>query len=192
MRDFKLISGATGVLILLLCAGFISPKPPTHSALGIRHMAFSCDPEPPPYYQIDLVSTRKVPGAGAAVGVGNVMYQSTPFGVAIGPDGSYVYDIDVKIDRLAPARSGQYFAWVSTPDISKIKKLGPLDAHHGIRGTVDWNKFLVVISLEEEGPVTHAKWKGPIVLRGLSRSGYMHTMAGHGPYESEPCAVFGY
>lgn len=189
MGRLKLISSSLAIVLMLLLAGF---TPPTYPTPDTRHSTLVCDPEPPPYYQIDLVSTRKVPGAGAARGVGNVMYQATPFGVAIGPDGSYVYDIDVKIDRMAPARKGQYVAWVSTPDISKIKKLGPLDENHHIRGTVDWNKFLVVISLEEEGPVEHAKWKGPIVLRGLSRSGYMHTMAGHGPYESEPCAVFGY
>ncbi len=150
------------------------------------------DPEPPAYYKIDLVTTKRVPGAGQATGVGEVSYKSTPFGIAIGPDGSYVYNLDIKIERLGPAKKGAYVVWVSTPDITKIKRLGPLDDTHRIRGVVDWNKFLVVISLEDEPASSDKKWKGPIVLRGLSRSGYMHTMAGHGPYESEPCAVYGY
>ena len=148
------------------------------------------DPEPPPYYQIELVTTKKVPGAGLATGVGEVTYKSTPFGISIGEDGSYQYDLDIRVERLAPARKGQYEVWVTTPDIQKIKHLGPLDENHQIKGQVSWNKFLIVISLEDEPAAT--KWRGPIVLRGLSRSGYMHTMAGHGPYESEPCAVYGY
>ena len=76
-------------------------------------------PDPPAYYQIDLVTTRKVPGAGNAVGITSVSYQATPFGIAIAPDGSYVYDLHVKIDRLAPARKGAYVAWVSTPEPSR-------------------------------------------------------------------------
>ena len=35
-------------------------------------------------------------------------------------------------------------------------------------------------------------WTGPIVIRGMSRSGMMHTMAGHGPFEEENCAAYGY
>lgn len=150
------------------------------------------DPEPPPYYKIDLVTTRRVSGAGEAHGVGEMSYKTTPFGIAIGPDGSYVYDLNLKIQRLKPARSGHYVAWVSTPDLSKIKRLGPLDELNRIQGQVDWNKFLVVISLEKELQDEQSKWKGPIVLRGLSRSGLMHTMAGHGPYQNEPCAIYGY
>ncbi|MEM8488760.1 MAG: hypothetical protein AAF564_24650 [Bacteroidota bacterium] len=150
------------------------------------------DPDPPPYYQIDLVTTRKVPGAGVATGVGTVVYKSTPFGIAVGADGSYIYNLDIKVDRMAPARKGTYVAWVSTPQLDNIKQLGPLEAGHQISGEVDWNKFLVIITLEETVDPDQPRWKGPVVLRGLSRSGYMHTMAGHGPYESEPCAVYGY
>ncbi len=150
------------------------------------------DPDPPPYYEIDLVTTRKVPGAGAATGVGTVVYKSTPFGIAVGTDGSYIYNLDIKVDRMAPARKGHYIAWVSTPQLDTIKQLGPLDTGHTISGEVDWNKFLVIITLEESVDPEQPRWKGPVVLRGLSRSGYMHTMAGHGPYESEPCAIYGY
>ena len=66
-----------------------------------------------------------------------------------------------------------------------------LDDTHRIQGEAGWNKFLVVVSLEEE-PEAVERWSGPIVLRGMSRSGMMHTMAGHGPFASEPCATYGY
>jgi hypothetical protein len=29
-------------------------------------------------------------------------------------------------------------------------------------------------------------------MRGMSRSGMMHTMAGHGPFQQENCARYGY
>jgi len=35
-------------------------------------------------------------------------------------------------------------------------------------------------------------WTGPVVMRGMSRSGLMHTMAGHGAFEQENCAAYGY
>ena len=171
------------LLIVFLFTGFAAPYS-IPDCIG--------DPEPPPYYQIDLVTTRRVPGTGTANGVGAVSYKATPFGIAVSGNGSYVYNLDIKIDRMRPAPRGHYVAWVSSPDISNIKRLGPLDADHRIAGEVDWNKFLVVISLEETLDEEKSKWSGPIVLRGLSRSGLMHTMAGHGPYENEPCAVYGY
>jgi hypothetical protein len=36
------------------------------------------------------------------------------------------------------------------------------------------------------------RWTGPVLLRGSSPSGRMHSMAGHGPFEGEPCAVIGF
>ena len=177
---------------LLLLLVMVWPQMPATIDSTDLGCTIAVDPDPPSYYKIDLVSTRRVPGSGNAAGIGSISYQATPFGIAISPDGSYMYDLDLKIEGLLPARKGKYVAWITTPDIKQIKRLGAMDDTHRISGVVDWNKFLVVISLEEEPSESKPKWKGPIVLRGLSRSGYMHTMAGHGPYESEPCAVYGY
>lgn len=186
------------LLVIWIFAGFVNESHvvPANALELPRASLNACfvdvDPEPPPYYKIDLVTTRRVPGAGEAHGIGELSYKTTPFGIAIGPDGSYLYDLSLKIQRLQPARSGHYVAWISTPDLSEIKRLGPLDELFRIQGQVDWNKFLVVISLEKDLQAEQPKWKGPIVLRGLSRSGLMHTMAGHGPYQNEPCAIYGY
>ena len=149
------------------------------------------DPEPPAYYAIELFTTRRVPGSHRASGVANVTFRPSPFGVALSPTGTYVYDLAVEIDDLAPAATGAYVVWLTTPDLSQVQRLGVLDDAHRIRGRVEWNKFLVVVSLEPR-PEAAERWTGPIVLRGMSRSGKMHTMAGHGPFESEPCAVYGY
>ena len=66
-----------------------------------------------------------------------------------------------------------------------------LDADTTTSGRVDWNKFLVLVTLEPSTEVTN-RWLGPVVMRGMSRSGMMHTLAGHGPYENEPCLKYGF
>ncbi|WP_412063123.1 hypothetical protein [Rubrivirga sp. IMCC45206] len=178
-------------LVSLLLA-FLVAAPSAGPLTGASPFAVCVgDPEPPPYYAIDLKTTRRVPGSERASGVVGVAFKASPFGVALSPAGEYLYTLDVAISDLAPAPTGAYVVWVTTPDLSRVEKIGVLDDGHRIRGEVAWNKFLVVVSHEAE-PQAATRWSGPIVLRGLSRSGRMHTMAGHGPYDSEPCAVYGY
>ena len=150
------------------------------------------DPDPPAYYRFELVTTKRVPGSGEATGETAVSFKTTPFGISLAPDGSYAYDIDIEIVGLRTPKKGGYVAWITTPSIDQIKRIGRLDESNRIAGSVDWNKFLVVITLEAEPDKKADMWTGPIALRGISRSGLMHTMAGHGPFENEPCAVYGY
>jgi hypothetical protein len=150
------------------------------------------DTDPPVYYAIKMVTTKRVSGARLATGVANVTYARSPFGVAISRQGTYVYTLDIRIEKLRAPKSGVYTAWVTTPSLDNIRLLGTLDDEMHLSGEVDWNKFLVVVTLEPENDVGAVTWSGPIVLRGMSRSGLMHTMAGHGPFQQEPCAVYGY
>lgn len=165
------------------------------------------EPEPPEYYAFPLVSTERLAGTGASEGEGRVSFPaSSPYGVALEPDGSYRYDLWISTRRLPEPRSGRYVVWVTTPELDRIRAVGPLPEDGELRDTVSWNKFLVVVTLEpEDAPVLAGEngapsaseeeprsWRGPVVLRGMSRSGQMHTMAGHGPFEQENCAAFGY
>jgi len=150
------------------------------------------EPDPPIYYQIKLVTTKNVPGTRLARGTGDVTYAPSPFGVSISGTGSYVYNLDVAIENMKPAPGGVYAVWVTTPSLDKVELLGTLDDEHRLHGRIEWNKFLVVITLEPDAASLGDMWTGPIVLRGMSRSGMMHTMAGHGPFQTEPCAVYGY
>ena len=172
-----------GVGLLLLGAAGLQAVP------GDGECAFDGSPE---YYKITLVPTRRVPGARRATGVGAVTFVPSPFGISISPKGHYVYNLDISIENLPPAREGAYVAWVSTADLDEIKRLGTLEAQRTISRQVAWNKFLVIITLEPSANVRGDLWQGPVVLRGMSRSGMMHTMAGHGPFQQEPCASFGY
>ena len=146
----------------------------------------------PDYYQFPMVSTRRVPGTGNATGVGEIVFANSPFGISLAEDGSYLYDFTVRFERLRPARSGTYVVWTTTPELDKIVRAGEMTDPASFSGKVAWNKFLVVVTLEPAFDPGATAWTGPIVTRGMSRSGMMHTMAGHGPFEQENCAAYGY
>jgi len=147
----------------------------------------------PDYYAFGLFTTKNVPGTGLAEGRAEVSVSgSSPFSVSLGPDGSYHYDIQIALDRMKPPRSGRLVAWVTTPQLDRIERLGALDEKLRASGDVGWNKFLVVITLEPEDDPDAAIWSGPIAFRGMSRSGMMHTMVGHGALQQENCAAYGY
>jgi hypothetical protein len=148
--------------------------------------------ELPDYYEIDLVTTRKVPGARLAKGTGAVTYAPSPFGISVSEEGSYLVNIDVSMSNIRLDDDKALVAWVTTPQLDQIRSLGTLDENFRVNGQTDFNKFLLVITLEPAGDEPGAIWTGPVVSRGMSRSGLMHTMAGHGPFETEPCAVYGY
>lgn len=180
-------------LLLLTCLlfGGWAPGIPTTPEDDREGMCFTTDP--PAYYAIDLVSTRRLPGTRLASGTVDMTFQASPFAVSVGSGGHYRYDLTGRIQGLKPPREGVYVVWLSTPDLKEVANLGPLDPESmSFEGQVGWQKFLVVVTLEKTFDPSQERWEGPVVLRGLSRSGFMHTMAGHGPFQSEPCAFYGY
>lgn len=146
---------------------------------------------PSAYYGIELLTTKRVPGTARSTGVGKIQYRASPFGISIDAEGNYNYEVAISVDHLKPPKKGVYVAWLTSSDLSQIQSLGPL-VDGRARGDVSWNKFLVVVTLEPDEKTIGKSWGGPIVLRGMSRSGLMHTLAGHGPFESEPCSKYGY
>ena len=148
--------------------------------------------EGPEYYKIDLVPTKRVPAARRAVGAAHLSFTPSPFAVSVSPKGHYAYDLNIQIDNLGAAPGGVYVGWISTPSLGEIVRLGRLSRAGSVSGRVSWNKFLVIVTLEPYVEPGEERWRGPVVMRGMSRSGLMHTMAGHGPFQQEPCAVYGY
>lgn len=146
-----------------------------------------------PYYGFSLITTKNIPGTGLGKGSVEVTFsEESPFGVSITENGSYQYDLSISLDRIKLRGVGELVAWVTTRDLSEIQMIGTLDEHHRIRGSVDWNKFLVVITLETDGNARGDRWQGPVVFRGMSKSGMMHTMVGHGALQEENCRAYGY
>ena len=149
--------------------------------------------EGPAYYAIELVTTRNIPGTGLATATAEVSLPiASPFSVAVAADGSYEYDLRVTLARMNVPRQGHLVAWVTTREIDRVERMGALDDDLRASGSVSWNKFLVVVTLESEDDPSRTMWTGPIVFRGVSRSGMMHTMVGHGPLQQENCAAYGY
>jgi hypothetical protein len=148
--------------------------------------------EPPEYYAIELVPTGRVPGTGSSEGLAQVTFARSPFGVALSPTGAYVQALDIRLRRMRPTVSGVLAVWAASADLRETALLGVLGDELRLQGTVAWNKFLVVVSLEPSAEDLGVRWQGPIVMRGMSRSGMMHTLAGHGPFEAESCLKYGY
>jgi hypothetical protein len=175
---------------LLAVVALTMVSAPSHAAEAAPVAAPSC--APPEYYAIELVTTRNIPGTGYARGTADVTFQPAPFGVSVAADGSYRYDVRVRFDGLRPPRAGQYVAWLTTTELDDVVALGPLDRQGRATGPVTWNKFIVVVTLEDAWSPEAARWSGPVAFRGMSRSGKMHTMIGHGPLQDEKCAAYGY
>ncbi len=154
----------------------------------------ACEPVGgPEYYAIELYTTKNLPGSGYARGTADVFVSgASPFSVAVAPDGSYRYEVDVRLERVRAPSRGHLVAWVTTPEIDRIRRLGTLDGSLRAGGTVDWNQFLVVVTWEPDDDPTAESWSGPVAFRGMSRSGMMHTMVGHGAFQEENCAAYGY
>jgi|TARA_B100001750_G_scaffold242035_1_gene254715 hypothetical protein len=147
----------------------------------------------PAYYRFGLFTTRNVPGTGLATGAAEVsVIEGSPFSVSLSSDGSYVYDLQISLERMRIPAQGHLVAWVTTPEIDHIQRIGAFDADLTLVAPVAWNKFIVVITLEPINDPTATTWTGPIAFRGMSRSGLMHTMAGHGAFDQENCAIYGY
>jgi len=184
-------------LALTLPAAESEIRSPWSTAFGYRGLscsaaAASTVPDVPGvYYGIDLVTTKRVPGTGQGGGLGRVTFAESPYGVSVTGHGTYVYDVDLKLERIKVPKTGVLTGWITTSDLSEVIRLGPLGDDLEASGQVEWNKFLVLVTLEPSEE-TSDRWSGPIVMRGMSRSGMMHTLAGHGPFEKEPCSKYGF
>jgi hypothetical protein len=131
----------------------------------------------PSLYRIDLTATERAPGAK---GVARLRPAATPLALPVTVDGRVVWAAEVTVEGLpAPASLGAYTgfaAWAATPDLDSVRRLGAL-ANGSATGEVAWNKFLIFVSAEASA--TADRWSGPIVLRGMSASGYMQNFSAH-------------
>lgn len=163
-----LLSGA----VALATAAFDDPAPgPEPDAGG------TCEAAP---HRVDLGSTSNAPGASGWM---DLRFGDAPHGVAVTDDGSYRYEVSVHVTSVPPNRGGErtLVAWAATPNLDRHVNLGPVGDDGVVEGEVSWNKFLVFVSAETSAEVE--TWQGPILLTGMSPSGNMHTMAGHGIYQ---------
>ena len=94
----------------------------------------------------------------------------------------------VQVDRLRRRQGAVYVVWAAVPELDEYIQLGALGESNALTAPLAWNKFMVFVS--EEANLEVERWEGPILLTGLSPSGRMHTMAGHGPFEDVSCQQY--
>lgn len=138
----------------------------------------SSNRQQPGPYDIALFTTAKTP---AATGKARLVSAESPFGIAVTADGRARYDVHIDVAGLPdPSTLGTYkayVAWAVSPDLSKWKRLGPVENGTSVVGTADFNKFLLVITAETSADVQeHA---GPTVLHGTSPSGWLQSFLSH-------------
>jgi hypothetical protein len=136
-------------------------------------------------FTFDLVPTAAANGARGTVAL---RFGASPFGVTVTGNGNHSYNAVIETSGLPTGRP--LIVWATTPALDEVVRLGPLGEDGAIRSPIALNKFLVFVTAEESATVE--RWAGPILLRGISPSGRMHTMAGHGPFQGEACGNFGF
>ena len=127
----------------------------------------------PNIYCFDLVPT---PVARGATGRVDLLRPESPFTVAVNRDGNHRYRIKMTLDGLPDPRSfGEdfrtYVAWLTSPELRPVSKLGEVRNGSHITGHVELNKYIIIVSAEPSADVPERT--GKLVLRALSPSSRM-------------------
>ena len=158
------------VLCVLIILGGVVAWP----AVAQPVTGLSCDgrwsfPDP---HCFELVPKPELRGASGIVRMERV---PTPFGVAVTPEGHHRYNLTVTLAGLPdPASLGPYttyVAWVTTPRLTPMVKLGAMRNGAVPLGEAHFNRFLVLVTAEADASVEERV--GRLVLRGRSPSDLM-------------------
>ncbi len=118
-------------------------------------------------YCIELVAAPRFEATSGRVGL---RFADSPFTHSVTADGRSRFDAEITLEGLPPVGSlgafTHYVAWVATPVLFPIRKLGVVGNGTTLLGPIDYNKFVVLITAEPSD--TTEDWSGPIVLRGQS------------------------
>jgi len=134
---------------------------------------------------VPLSGTQSAPGSRGSM---TLTQPGSPFEITVDEGGFQTFDIEIQVDQLRRRRGAVYVAWAAKPELDEWTQLGTLGEDNRLAARVAWNQFLVFVS--EEATADVERWQGPIVLTGLSPSGRLHTMAGHGPFEAMNCQLY--
>jgi FtsP/CotA-like multicopper oxidase with cupredoxin domain len=134
-----------------------------------------CDASAPPLapsrdlYCLELAAP---PGISGASGVVELGWTPGPFTIPVNSDGRLRYAPTTILAGLpAPRTLGSYttyVAWLATPVLHPVVKLGPVANGRTALPAIDLDKFLILITAEASSDV--AEPTGRLVLRGASPS----------------------
>ncbi len=75
-------------------------------------------------------------------------------------------------------------AWLATPALDRIERLGEVQNDALFTAEVDWNKMLVVVSHEAaDAPLDAPRWQGRLVLLGRARAALLQNVMGHSIFQ---------
>ncbi len=134
---------------------------------------------------VRLSGTQNAPGGRGSM---TLTQPGSPFEITVDEGGFQTFDIEIQIDQMRKRRGAVYVVWAAKPELDEWVQLGTLSEENRLTGRVAWNQFLIFVS--EEASADVERWQGPILLTGLSPSGRLHTMAGHGPFEAMNCQLY--
>src|SRR5215207_778570 len=141
-------SGAT-MLILLLASAVAAQQQPAGVASSIQLQPPRCDETPDSahpsddLYCVRLVATANYAGAA---GIAELRHAPTPFGVAVTRDGEHQYRFVLTLSGLPELRNmgpkSAYVAWLTTPRLTPMIKLGVVGNGRTELKIAGFNKFL--------------------------------------------------
>jgi suppressor of ftsI len=144
-------------------------------SIAARAQAQFCDAPPTPLtpsrdlYCVELVPA---PGVGAVTGRVELGHVPGPFTVAVTADGRSVYAPTAYLAGLPdPSALGPfstYVAWIATPVMYPVEKLGIVREGRNRLPLITLDKFVVLVTAESDASGTEPR--GRVVLRGASPS----------------------
>ena len=153
-------------LSVCIAASFSASREPRAS--------FCEGPELPLSPSRDLYCIELVRAVGVRSGSGRVELGRAPgpFTVDVSPDGHLRYTPAVTLSGLPrPASLGRYaafVAWVASPTMDVIQRLGAVDNGRNVLPAISLDKFIVLVTAEESARATDMR--GRLLLRGMSPS----------------------
>ena len=149
--------------------------------LAIAFVTLGVSSSEPPRFR--LASTDKAPQARGWVELTPAV---SPFSISVSQDGRIVYDLEITVHGLPPVSYvgdyAGYEAWLTTPNLDVVRRLGTIHNDSTIHGSADWNKFTVIVTAEPAK--VGQKWSGAVVMVGRSPSSLMQSFADHPFYNS--------
>ena len=144
------------------------------SATHEQRSSFCDGPESPLAPSRDLYCIELVRAVGVRSGVGRVELgrAAGPFTVDASADGHLRYTPAITLSDLPqPSSLGRYaayVAWVASPTMDVIQRLGVVRNGRTVLPAISLDKFIVLISAEESANATDMR--GRLMLRGMSPS----------------------
>jgi suppressor of ftsI len=119
-------------------------------------------------YCVELVAA---PGLEEVDGRVALRFVESPFTQAVTVDGRMRYTGEFLLDGLPPATSlgpyTRYVAWVATPVLHPIRRMGEVVNGSTTLGPIEFDKFVILITAEADSSTERS---GRLVLRGQSAS----------------------